>query len=332
MINQIYIENEVKDHPRVQSILKKFQKKSPIYVDRYASVFNKKNQNFRIQKKYPSLILAQKKNGYFLQTPSDFGIGNSNNFYFSHMYNCIYDCEYCFLQGMYSSADYVLFVNFEDFEKAIKEKISSLKNVKSTFFSGYDCDSLAFEKVSGFVRYFLPFFKKFPDADIELRTKSIQMDPLLSMKPMSNCIVAFSLMPTEIAKNLDRKAPPIEKRINTISKLASRGWKIGLRFDPLIHGQNWKTIYIKLFDEIFKKIDNKKIHSITLGPLRFPKAMFKKIININPESKLLSGALSLRGNKISYSRDIELEMQSFCLEMLKKYAPESLFFSCKGNF
>ena len=80
MINQIYIENEVKDHPRVQSILKKFQKKSPIYVDRYASVFNKKNQNFRIQKKYPSLILAQKKNGYFLQTPSDFGIGNSNNF------------------------------------------------------------------------------------------------------------------------------------------------------------------------------------------------------------------------------------------------------------
>ena len=98
MINQIYIENEIKDHPRVQRILKKFKRKTPIYIDKYASVFNKKNQNFRIQKKYPSLILAKKKAGYVLKTPSDFGIGNSNNFYFSHMYNCLYDCEYCFLQ------------------------------------------------------------------------------------------------------------------------------------------------------------------------------------------------------------------------------------------
>ena len=72
--------------------------------------------------------------------------------------------------------------------------------------------------------------------------------------------------------------------------------------------------------------------TITLGPLRFPKAMFKKIISMNPRSKLLSDSLALRGNKISYSNDIELEMQSFCIELLKKNSPETLFFSCKGNF
>ena len=332
MINQIYIENEIKDHPRVQSILKKFKRKKPIYIDKYASVFNKKNQNFRIQKKYPSLILSQKKAGYVLKTPADFGIGNSHNFYFSHMYNCLYDCEYCFLQGMYSSADYVLFVNFEDFEEEIKEKISFLKNEKVTFFSGYDCDSLAFEKISGFVKYFLPIFKKFPSADIELRTKSTQIDPLFSMEPISNCIVAFSLMPTEIAKKVDHKAPSIEKRINTISELASMGWKIGLRFDPLIHGENWKILYSNLFENVFKNIDKKVIHSITLGPLRFPKNMFKKIISMNPRSKLLSDTLVLRGNKISYSNGIEQEMQSFCTGLLKDYSPETLFFSCKGNF
>ena len=332
MINQIYIEKEIENHPRVHGILKKFKGKPPIYIDKYSSIFNRKNQNFRIQKKYPSLILAQKKAGYVLKAPEDFGIGNSYNFYFSHMYNCLYDCEYCFLQGMYSSADYILFVNFEDFEEEIKDKISFLKNEKVTFFSGYDCDSLAFEKISGFVRYFLPIFKNFPNVDIELRTKSIQIDPLISMVPISNCIVAFSLMPTEIAKKIDHKAPSIEKRINMISKLASMGWKIGLRFDPLIYGENWKNLYINLFDNVFKNIDKKVIHSITLGPLRFPKAMFKKIKSMNPRSKLLSDSLTLRGNKISYSNDIELEMQSFCIELLKQYSPETLFFSCKGNF
>ena len=54
-----------------------------------------------------------------------------------------------------------LFVNYEDFEDGIKEKINFLKNEKVTFFSGYDCDSLAFEKISGFVSYFLPFLKNF---------------------------------------------------------------------------------------------------------------------------------------------------------------------------
>ena len=203
---------------------------------------------------------------------------------------------------------------------------------KLLFFSGYDCDSLAFEKISGFVKYFLPIFKKFPNVDIELRTKSTQMDPLFSMEPISNCVVAFSLMPTEIAKKVDHKAPSIEKRINTISELASMGWKIGLRFDPLIHGENWKILYSNLFENVFKKIDKKVIHSITLGPLRFPKDMFKKIISMNPRSKLLSDTLVLRGNKISYSNGIEQEMQSFCTGLLKDYSPDTLFFSCKGNF
>ena len=110
------------------------------------------------------------------------------------------------------------------------------------------------------------------------------------------------------------------------------GWKIGLRFDPLIHGENWKNIYKELFADVFKNIDKKAVHSITLGPLRFPKAMFKKILDMNPRSKLLSDVLVLRGNKISYTNEIELEMQSFCIDLLNQHSPETLFFSCKGNF
>ena len=100
------------------------------------------------------------------------------------------------------------------------------------------------------------------------------MDPLFSMEPISNCVVAFSLMPTEIAKKVDHKAPSIEKRINTISELASMGWKIGLRFDPLIHGENWKILYSNLFENVFKIMKEAakqfiekgfKIESVDLG-------------------------------------------------------------------
>ena len=35
------------------------------------------------------------------------------------MLNCIYDCKYCFLQGMFRSANFVIFVNYESFMNEI---------------------------------------------------------------------------------------------------------------------------------------------------------------------------------------------------------------------
>ena len=87
------------------------------------------------------------------------------------MYNCIYDCRYCFLQGMFSSANYLVFVNYEDFYRAIKDTIKANAGDKLTFYSGYDCDSLAFEKVTGFAGCTIPFFSKYSGAEIEFRTK-----------------------------------------------------------------------------------------------------------------------------------------------------------------
>ena len=52
------------------------------------------------------------------------------------MYNCIYDCKYCFLQGLYSSANYLVFVNYEDFLNQIKNLVTRNKGKSITFFSG----------------------------------------------------------------------------------------------------------------------------------------------------------------------------------------------------
>ena len=136
MIETIYIEKKIKNHPRTNFILSKFKKARCIEIDRYGEIFNKRNQNFRIQKFSPDLILAHKESGLVLPAPDGFGIGNSKNFYFSHMYNCIYDCRYCFLQGMYSSANYVIFINFEDFVK---------KNDK---FKKILCDHISINEIS----------------------------------------------------------------------------------------------------------------------------------------------------------------------------------------
>ena len=331
MIETIYIEKSVRNHPRTKSIISKFKKARCIEIDRYGEIFNKRNQNFRNQKKNPALILAYKNNGLVLPTPEGFGIGASNNYYFSHMYNCIYDCRYCFLQGMYSSANYVVFVNFEDFDIEIKKIIEANLNKKVTFFSGYDCDSLALESVTGFAKHIIPLFEKYPEVDIEFRTKSTQIKPFSSIEPLENFVIAYSLMPDVMSKSLDNKTPSVQKRIEAMSSLASKGWKIGLMFDPLIHGKNWKILYEELINKVFRSIPKETIHSVSFGALRFPKEMFKDIIKLYPDEILFSGPLSQKKEIVSYDNNIEEEMIEFCEDITARYVNESQIFKCSAS-
>tara|TARA_B100001989_G_scaffold246988_1_gene218592 strand:+ start:69 stop:1061 length:993 start_codon:yes stop_codon:yes gene_type:complete len=329
MIETVFIERKIIKHPNTLRILKRLPRSNVIEIDRYQELFNKRHQNFRLQKKRPSLILAQKHENFVLSAPVNFGMDAQKNYYFSHMYNCIYDCRYCFLQGMYSSANYLLFVNYEDFFNTISKIISDNKTSSLAFFSGYDCDSLAFEKISEFAKHSLNFFEKNPSAELELRTKSVNIAGLLSRKPIKNCIVAFSLSPQKIAKILDVKAPDVLKRIRAIKELSEAGWPIGLRFDPLIFCLGWEKLYSELIASIFNNINTATIHSVSFGPLRFPKDMYRRISNLYPETKLFSFPMEKKGKTISYGLEIENQMSSFVEKEITKYVLKDKIFRCE---
>ena len=75
MINTVYIEKGIINHPRTKKILSRFKNKIDIiYCDHYGEIFNIKSQNFRYQKEKPALILAKKKrknDDIVLQSKSD---------------------------------------------------------------------------------------------------------------------------------------------------------------------------------------------------------------------------------------------------------------------
>ncbi len=328
MIDTIYIEAALEDHPRVTGILKRYPNARRITCERYGEVFNPKAQNFRLQKKKPALILAQKHKGFVLPAPDGYGIGGAHNYYFSHMLNCLYDCRYCFLQGMYRSANYILFVNYEDFDQAIRLTASQHPGQSIHFFSGYDCDSLAFENTSGFAAHILPLFRERPHTLLELRTKSTQISTLLETEAIDNVVVAYSLNPDNVAKSLEHGAPGLSARIRAMLKLAESGWKIGLRFDPLIYQSHYQTLYRELFKQVFSVLPERSIHSVSTGPFRLPDGFFKKLIRLYPDEKLFAGPLSSDNGMTSYDTALEEEMIAFCKAQILNYIPEEKFFRC----
>ncbi len=331
MFDRIYIEEAVREHPRTQTLLERYPKAERIECTRYGEIFNPKRQNFRLQKQNPALILAEKRGTRVLPTPPEYGLGADRHFYFSHMLNCLYDCRYCFLQGMYQSANYILFVNFEDFQAEIRDTVESDPNKSCFFFSGYDCDSLAMDRVTGFTDAFLPFFEKHPNAWLELRTKSVNVSPLLKRAPFPNVVTAFSLNPEPVANSLEHKAPPVKARLAALKKLTDAGWKIGLRFDPLIYFENCVEVYEAFLDQVFASIPADSIHSITLGTFRSPKAVFKKMETLYPEEPLFMGNLELKDGMVGYQEQIERELFERARERILQHADASQFFPCQSE-
>lgn len=328
MISVIYVEQSVQSHPRTLDVLARYPNVPVISCEHYGEVFNRAAQNFRLQKTLPALILARKDNRRVLPAPPGYGIGDGQHYYFSHMLNCVYDCRYCFLQGMYRSASYILFINFEDFAQDIESTVQDAQGETVYFYSGYDCDSLAFEPVSKFVETILPVFERLPGSVLELRTKSTQVRQLLSRPPAQNVVVAFSLSPENIVKALEHKTPSLDKRLAALAKLQQHGWRIGLRFDPIIWHQNWETVYQAFFEQVFAVLDGSRIHSVSLGAFRLPENFFNNIVKLYPREALFAMAYEKNNGMVSYAADREALLMAHCEQAILKHIRSDQYFPC----
>ncbi len=326
MIDTIYVEEEIRAHSRCAAVLERFAGATVVPCERYGEVFNPAAQNFRLQKARPALIIARKYDNHLLEAPAELGIGGARNYYFSHMLNCLYDCRYCFLQGMFRSAHYVLFANYEDFESAIDTRLED-DDRPTYFFSGYDCDSLALENISGFADHFLPFFERRPAAILELRTKSVSIGPLLRTAPLPNVVVAFSFTPHPTAESLEHGTPGVDSRVAALRSLAAHGWPVGVRLDPLLWYDDFRRGYTRLVREIFDGLPPDSVHSISIGPLRFPSAVFGRIETLYPDAALFAGPLAGHAGMVSYEGAIERELGDFVRAQLDEFVPQSRLFS-----
>lgn len=325
----VYVEEALAENPRARAFLERLPKAHVAYCDHYGEVFNRRAQDFRLQKENPAWIVAAKRGELVLEAPPGYGVGGEENFYFSHMLNCVYDCGYCFLQGMFRSAHYLWFVNYEDFMAAIDARLAASDAGAVWFFSGYDCDSLAAEPRTRFAEEFLPFFAARPRAWLELRTKSVQIDGLLAREPIANCVVAFSFTPAETHAELESGVPSVARRLDAMRRLADAGWRVGLRFDPLVWSPDWRRRYGGLFGDVFAALKGERVHSTSLGSFRLPKGFYDRMRKMSPRDSLLAGPLEERGGLVGYRADLEAELSAGVEALLLEHVPSDRYFPCR---
>ena len=322
--SHIYVEKDAFKYEMCKSILEGFKNSKVIEIEDYKEVFSKNNQNFELQKRTPKLILAVKKDGFIYEGAKVCeSFGNENFYYTSSVLNCIYDCEYCYLQGVYSSANIVVFVNVEE----IFNHVENILKEKSMYICiSYDTDLLALENKIGLVKKWYDFVRKHKNLKIELRTKSSNIVFFKGLEANKNFIVAWTISPQEVALANEKGTPNFQSRISCAKKLIESGWSVRICFDPVIKVENFEKVYAEMIDKTFDVIDGEKILDVSIGTFRISKEYLKRMKKNRGNSKVLFYPFECSGGVYSYGEIESKKMIEFMKKNVMKYVEEKKIF------
>ena len=269
-VSHIYVERDLLEekNSRVERILSQYASAQVIPIGHYKDVFCRTRQNIDLQHRSQSLILAR-RTGRLLYpgSPVCQAFGETHFFYTSLCMNCIYDCQYCYLRGMYPSPNLVLFVNFEDY---VREIDALLRDHPVYLCVSYDTDLCATESLHGYVAAFSELARTRTGLTVEVRTKAACTPLLRQMEPCERLIFAFTLSPEEVVK-MEEKTPSLTARLQAVREAIDRGHPVRLCFDPMMLVPAWRTAYARLTDTLGEALGAerlRKVRDFSVGTFR----------------------------------------------------------------
>ena len=284
----IYVEKQALELPQTKKILEKYWKTKIIYIDNYKNIFDKSFKNLDTKK---SLILAKLNSKAISEAPAWYG-HTFSSYFFKTGLNCVFDCSYCYLKWAFKNDNMVLFLNYEDIKNEIEEKISFLqKYLPETihwFYSWDYSDIVWIDNLSWFCEEFIPFFEKFSNVMMEIRTKSANVKSFLDLWFVpKNTEISFSLNPKELIEKYEKWTSSLEQRVKAINILLEKWFKVWLRFLPILPVKNYKELYSEFIKYVKENIDMSKIYSSFASGLLYTKKDYNKILQKYPELDIL---------------------------------------------
>ncbi|MBL7664834.1 MAG: hypothetical protein JNM93_06840 [Bacteriovoracaceae bacterium] len=318
MFEKIFVESDILALPFTQNLLSKFAKTPIETIDKVENYWGRVKKPYLQKRETLNLYIGKKLGNLIKKAPQAYGTQNGLHYYFIHAYNCIYECQYCYLQGYFQTPDIVLFVNHDEIIAQMKNLLIENPNEDIWFHAGEYSDSLALSHITEELPLYWKFFKEHPRAKLELRTKSANIKALSNLAPLSNIFVSFSLSPEQEIKDYDLKTAGLKARLNAISTLAQAGHQIGIHLDPIILGDNTLLHYEKLLEQLKSTLDWNQLAYISLGVVRFTKDVYREIEHNYPDSKLHAQEfITSFDGKVRYPKPIRMkvlkQIQGLCL-------------------
>jgi DNA repair photolyase len=234
--------------------------------------------------------------------------------------NCPLDCSYCILQSYFNQPNLRVFVNLEERLEEVFRRIDGSPDTIFRIGTGEFTDSLALDPVFHWTSLLVPGFSKRKNAVLELKTKTDNIQALLSIPGRDRIIVSWSLNSPEISAENEHRAASIRKRLEAARQCQHEGFVLGFHFDPLVFHEDWRKGYLKTIELMDKYIDPKGIIWISLGSFRFMPQLKRVIQRRHARNHILDGEFipGLDG-KMRYFKPIRMDLYEFMRRHLEEW-------------
>ena len=329
VFSHIYVEQAIKDNPAVDALLKQFQNATIIYIKHYKDVFCRASQHYNRQQASHTLIIANKSGAKIYKgSPVCQSFDNEYFYYTSCMMNCIYNCEYCYLKGMYQSGYMVLFVNLQE---TFDEVALLLKKHPVYLCVSYDTDLMAMENIFHLGESWCDFVNTINEQSsnkltIEIRTKCGSISNWKNLTANPNVIFAFTISPEYVIDAYEGGTSSLDSRLACAADVMEMGFPVRLCFDPMIHCPDWQKHYKAMIDKAVEAIDFSKLYDISIGSFRISKEYLKQMRRNMKDSAIANFPYENTAGFYHYPTDLQNEMEHFLLDKLTKHiSPDKIF-------
>lgn len=323
----IYLENGLEELPSVRQILGHFPSAAVIPVHHWKDVFNRPRQSVRLQHASQALILG-KRTGRLIYpgAPVCQNFGEDHFCYTSLCMNCPFDCDYCYLKGMYPTGNLALFVNLEDYFRELEDML----NMHSVYLCiSYDTDLAALEPLTGYIHAFRSFLDTHPGLKIEVRTKSACMPLLRSLKPSPRLIFAFTLSPDSVIHAFEHGTPSLDARLTAAETALERGHPVRICLDPMIYVNAWREAYAELVCALRARLGAQgmdRLRDVSIGSFRISGEYLRPMRRACPDSAVVQFPFEQVSGYYQYPPALASEMEEYLLGLLTPHIPRERIF------
>jgi spore photoproduct lyase len=242
---------------------------------------------------------------------------------------CNLACSYCILQAYFNQPNLRLFGNVPEMLRELEEELNSHPERLHRIGTGEFTDSLLLEPWTGLSRDLVQTFAKFPNAVLEIKSKTGFIESLGDVDHGGNVIAAWSLNAPAVRRLEEPKAASLERRLEAARSCAERGYTLAFHFDPMFYYPGWREGYGETLDRLFEAVDPSRIVYISLGAFRFMPDLRDMIRRNHPRSRIPYGEfISGLDGKRRYFRDVRVELFGFMLERIRRADPELCVYLC----
>ncbi|MFH0798743.1 MAG: radical SAM protein [Pseudomonadota bacterium] len=325
-IDQVWLDQEVADHPQAIRILNKLPDVPVDIVEKQHSV--KRMRDIGAAKR--QLFLTMHRGQAFKPCQGISGGQLCCGYRVIDLTSgCPMDCSYCVLQSYLANNPVTaVYVNIESILAEVSAFLSAHQNRFFRIGTGELSDSLALDPLTDCASVLIPFFASRRNAMLELKTKSAAIDHLMGLRHRNRTVIAWSVNTPEIISSEERGTASLDDRLAAAQKAASAGYGVGFHLDPIILARGAEDVggYLDVIERILGALEPKQISWVSLGLLRYPSDLQEIATRRFPNTKIFSGELVPSLAKVRYPRFVrEAAYRPLWKKLRSKLPPHKLY-------